>query len=85
MLHGRDLPLLSLPLTFFCSFLQESDGAAVISALRFHPVTHRFSLLCVCKPYSAGCVVYDTDPFMCVDVHAYLCMGMFIPLYKPHL
>lgn len=41
-------PFLSFPLTFFCSFLQESDGAAVVSALRFHPVTHCFSaLLCL--------------------------------------
>lgn len=43
------------------------------------------SLLCVCKPHLAGCAVHDTDPFMCVDVHACFCMGMFIPLDKLHL
>lgn len=93
MCYLADLPFLSFSLTFFCSFLQESDGAAVVSALRFHPVTHCFSALFLSA--FANRVQLNmyymniTKHCVCVCLHACVCMGMFIPgpllSHKVHL
>lgn len=86
MLHGRDLPLLSLPLTFFCSFLQESDGAAVVSALRFHPVTHCFSLVRVQTIFGWMCRTWHWSFYVrgcaCMFVHGHVYISFINHFYS---
>lgn len=81
VLLGRELLFFLFSLTFFCSFLQESDGAAVVSALRFHPVIHCFSAVCVCVCVYAfadhvqlNMYYMNTTKRVCVHACAWACL-----------
>lgn len=70
---------LFLPLTSFCSFLQESDGAAVVSALRFHTALNLpFSIRAFDKPEYA---LHEHNLTLCVRVRVCACLSVHGHVY----